>query len=122
MNSHEDTKTRSGLKRSDIRPCGLCGKGIMSVGSPTFFRVKIERFVVDTGAVHRQAGLETMLGTALANVLGPDADLANQFSEQTALICDQCAMETTCLARVAEEIWEKAGKPMSREGAKEAKG
>lgn len=92
-----------GLKRSDvIQKCLLCGEGMMhNQWNPTFFRVTLERYVVDMQAVHRQAGFEQFIGSspnpsphavAIANVMGPDEDLAKALGPIPIFnICGDCA-------------------------------
>lgn len=82
------------MKQSDLRPCALCGQGMMHAGSPIFYRVTVDHMVVDLGAAQRQHGLEMMMGPAasLAQVLGPDEDMAKQASRVTALVCQECAL------------------------------
>lgn len=83
----------TGLKHRDFKPCLLCGKGMMHAGSITFFRLTIERQVIDTRAVQRAQGMELMLGDPrLANVMGPNEDLAKQLDTNTVLICEPCSI------------------------------
>lgn len=83
------------MKRDKITNCALCDKGLMHDRSPMFYSVRIDRYVWDLNAVQQQAGLEMMLGNAgLAQVMGPDADLAKKFeANNERLICMSCAME-----------------------------
>ena len=97
------------MKRADLKNCAICGKGLMHSGSPLFYRVKIERMGFDAVAVQQTHGLETFFGggqagAMLANVMGPDPDIAKSISSDEALICDSCAMESTCLAAIHERI------------------
>lgn len=88
---------RPGLKRKDIDKCRICERGV-AAGGIVFYRVKVEQFGLDHGAIMRQHGLELQLGghAALAQVMGPDDDLARSLSaEHTACICGEC-MGRTC--------------------------
>ena len=88
-----------GLKRKDvIQKCLLCNQGLMhNQWNPTFFRVTLERHIVDMQAVSRQAGLEQFFGgspgaVAVASVMGPDEDMSKPMGAiPTFLICGDCA-------------------------------
>lgn len=99
-----------GLRRADLKMCGLCGKGVMHDNNIMFYRIQVERFLVDVGAVKRQHGLEMSMGgdamAGVAQIMGPDEDLAKRVGEpDTAIICDTCSIEDkTCLAAIHERI------------------
>lgn len=83
---------RPGLKRKDIEKCKLCERGV-AAGGIVFYRVKLEQFGLDHNAIMQQHGLELQLGghAALAQVMGPDNDLARSLSdEKTVCICGEC--------------------------------
>ncbi len=106
----------SGLRRKDLKMCGLCGKGVMHDNNIMFHRITLERFLVDVGAVQRQHGLEMSMGgdamAGIAQIMGPDEDLAKRVGEpDTAIICDECAMDMTCLAEIHERIAKDQGEP-----------
>ena len=92
----------------------MCGKKIGHTGLPFFWRVKVERYVLDIEACRRQQGLGMMLGGTLAQVLGPDEDLAKKILCAEITLCEDCAMEPHCVFELAE-----AGEDMrgSEEGA-----
>ena len=95
----------SDLHQRDIRPCLLCGEGLMHSHQMTAYRVTIEHFVFDLGAIQRQAGLEQMLGgnAAIAHAMGPQEAMAKRATSVSALICQQCAMQDgTPLSVLAE--------------------
>ena len=94
------------MKKQELKKCGICNKGVMHNGSFIFYKISLQRFIINAKAVQRQHGLEMMLGSpALANILGPDEDIAKPLSEKaTALICDSCAMEQNMLAVIDERI------------------
>lgn len=94
---------RDGMKQRDIKKCAKCGKGVMHTGLPLFWRVTIERFGLNRDAIHRQAGLEMMIGGQLAAVMGPDEDMASPITEPVKLIlCEDCAMIDYPVAAFAE--------------------
>jgi hypothetical protein len=93
-----------GLKRRDIKPCALCGKGVMHGGQITFYRLTLDRYVVDMHAIERQHGLEQFMGSpAIAHAMGPDEDLAKQLPEGAGpvLVCQWCAMAPHALMSLA---------------------
>ena len=102
-----------GLKASDIKKCAKCGKGVMHTGLPLFWRVTIERFGIDKGAVDRRHGLEMFFGggrgaAALAGVMGPDEDIAKPVMDPVTLtLCEDCAcgksLPVAALAELAPE-------------------
>ena len=89
----DDIRNLPGLKRAEIKPC-FCGQGVAHTGSPVFYRVRLEQFILDGRAVQRQHGLEMMLGSAaLAAAMGPDEHLAKRVQLREVLLCDVCAMQ-----------------------------
>lgn len=84
------------MKESELRKhatCSLCRQPILASGLPLFYRVTIERFGVDVGAVQRQHGLGMMLGGALAMHMGPDEDMAKPIGEPVVLtVCEPCSI------------------------------
>lgn len=83
---------RPGLKRKDIDKCKLCERGV-AAGGIVFYKVKLEQFGLDHGAIMAQHGLELQLGghAALAQVMGPDNDLARSLSDEfNVCICGEC--------------------------------
>ena len=93
-----------GLKQEDLRPCGLCGKGLMNSGIPLCYRITIDRLGFDHQAIKELAALETMVGSA--NVMGPNKDLAKPITDQyTALICEKCGShKQVCMGELMERI------------------
>lgn len=84
------------MKHKDFKPCHLCGKGVMHAGHPLFLRISVDRLGIDAKAVQRAHGLELMMGgnALLANVMGPDEDLAKVIDgKHDMLICIRCASE-----------------------------
>lgn len=95
------------MKQKDIKKCVLCGKGVMHDGQVTFYRLKIERLIINVGAIKRQHGLEMMIGGSLAAVMGPNEDMARPVDGEPigAIVCEECSMKD-CLAA----IYERAGR------------
>ena len=92
------------MKAADLKPCAICGLGVMHAGVPVFFRVKVEHMGIDTLAVRQTHGLETMLGSvALARVMGPDPDIAKPIVDAVeVLVCQSCALEPRPLMLLLE--------------------
>ena len=97
------------MKQKEFTKCIVCDKGMMHRGDVTFYRIKIDRFIVDVGAFKEAHGLETMLGhPQLAAVMGPDKDLAVQLVKyDSVLICETCATRGTPVAHLNEMISER---------------
>jgi hypothetical protein len=93
------------FSRQDIRPCAVCGKGLMH-DNPLglFWRVTAERMAIDQPAVRREHGLEQMMGghVGLAAALSPERSFANQVAAPRAmLICEPCVLNRCGLLPVA---------------------
>lgn len=59
------------MKEAELRKlatCGVCGQKIGHTGLPSFWRVKVERYL-------------------------PDEDMAKQITEVSIPVCETCAME-----------------------------
>ena len=95
------------MKRKEIEPCAICGKGVMHDNMLTFYRVKLDYMIGNIPAIQRQAGLDMMLGNAaIAHVMGLDEDIAIPMHEQSFLLCFDCAVQHQ-VAALAEIINEK---------------
>jgi hypothetical protein len=83
------------MKVNDLQKCCLCRKGMAHDGSVVFYRIRVETFGLDLGAVSRRHGFEQMLGAAagLAGILGPDEDIAKEVCTETRFLCLDCAMD-----------------------------
>lgn len=94
------------MKEKELREyatCILCRKKVGEFGLPLFWRVRVERFGIDLKAVRRQTGLAMMTGATLAQVLGPDEEMATAIlGPLTMAICDPCSMKDTCVYELAE--------------------
>ncbi len=102
----KEVDAMQGFKQLEFQPCLLCGRGMAHNQDLDFYRVRLERFLIDYAKVQQQAGFEMSLGgaAALGQILGPDHDLAKEPSPQSPfLICGQCAMDKkTPLALLSE--------------------
>lgn len=90
------------MKETEIREvaeCQLCHKPFGSAGVPLFWRVRFRRFTIDVNAMKRQDGLTAMLGghAMLAQVMGPNENMAKLFQEREITICDRCAFDKSVL-------------------------
>lgn len=95
------------MKEAELRShavCSLCGNKIGATCLPLFWRVKVERFGIDLGALQRQTGLAMMLGHAgIAAAMGADEDMAKPMMDAVVLtVCENCCTTTTCVAALAE--------------------
>lgn len=92
------------MKASEIKPCKLCGKGVMHTGLPLFYKVISQRMGIDITEVQRTSGMEQMMGGAVAIARQfYDGEIANPIGEpETSVVCEQCAMEPNLLARLNE--------------------
>jgi hypothetical protein len=116
MNMNEiDIDKLPGLKRKEIEKCAVCLEGVAHNRQITFYRVTVERFILDHLAIQRTHGLEQFFGggsagALMANVMGTDEDLAKQICPASSFIlCEECAMktETNGLAYILEAINER---------------
>ncbi|MEY2849631.1 MAG: hypothetical protein RI885_2298 [Actinomycetota bacterium] len=94
------------MKQRELGPCAACGRGVMHDRSIAFYRVTFEHFVLMTGVIQRQAGLEQAMGSpVLAAVMGPDEDLAKRAGPaDREIICQHCAIHGGCLAEIMEHV------------------
>ena len=92
------------MKAGEIKPCSLCGKGVMHTGLPLFYRIKVERMGIDMREVQKLSGMEKFMDgqVALARVFY-DPDIAQPLSDAAqSLICEKCAVEPQYLAFLLE--------------------
>lgn len=96
-----EIKNLPGIKERDLRPCKVCGK---RHEAPVFYRVQVESFAFDMQAVQRQVGLGMMMGgnAGIAQVMGPDEDMAKCLSSETAILCLDCATTMPVLGVIGE--------------------
>lgn len=95
------------MKEQELRKhakCSVCQNKIGHTGI-LFWKVTVERFIINLRAVQRQDGLATFLGgnSYLANVMGADEDLAELVMEPVTLtICGSCVTSNVCIAELIE--------------------
>ena len=97
MTQDLDPKTfepAAGFKRRDVRPCCMCGEGVLKEGI-TFYRATVQQFVALPQNIRRAQGLEMMIGSpAVAAAMGPDENLAAApCPPDEGLICLKCATD-----------------------------
>lgn len=92
------------LRQNDLSACAMCGDPLYGEAI-YFYRVKVQQFILDLGACRRAAGLEMMMGGALAAAMGPDEALAIAPEPERVLnICASCALEpNTSLGHVIDK-------------------
>ena len=100
------------MKRKDLEKCLVCGQGLMKCGSPMFYKIKIESMILDLKEIQQTAGLEQFFGggvsgAVLADVMGPDPDLAKKVISYIALICMKCTIGAIEPARLFEMMSER---------------
>ena len=78
----------------EIAECSICHNKI-GKARPIFHRVTIKNYMLKEKAIQRQAGLELVLDGAvsLAQVLGPDEDMATCYEEYKITVCSDCAVK-----------------------------
>lgn len=105
------------MKEKELRAvstCKLCGNKIGKDQLPMFNRVRIQRYILDMAAVQRQQGLGMMIGGGLAQVMGPDEELAKMASETEFTVCNSCAGKK--LHSIYELESEEVSEPPEDEG------
>jgi hypothetical protein len=107
-----------GMKEREIArlgPCVFCGKPLL-VGDLAFRVLTMTRAFWDRDRVLQQAGLQMQLGSAaLAQVMGPDADLAKVVDGPVSIgMHDRCYLEKAGIETVA--AFEKASAGESGDG------
>ena len=89
------------IEREELKPCALCGKGLIATGLPIVWRFRAERIVIDLTETRRAAGLEMMMGPTLAAVMGSTSNFAaTRILDARLLVCEPCAL-TQGVAHVA---------------------
>lgn len=92
------------MKANELTACRGCGQKLNHNGSPLFYRVTIEPFVLDAAAIQRRMGEEAHMG-ALAGVLGLDEDIAQtvEGAGTKALVCMECVTSGKPIAAIWED-------------------
>lgn len=81
------------MKEAELREhatCHACNEKIGSTGLPIFYTVTRKTYGLDLNATQRQQGLGLMIGGQLAQVMGPDEDLASVIDETEITLCAHC--------------------------------
>jgi hypothetical protein len=110
------------VKARELKPCGMCGKGLMHTGVPLFYRLTIEVMGVNLQAVRERSGLGQLFNgnAALAEVFAPTGEIANRVHEpDVMLVCQPCSLDfenRQCLAELAET----AGRSAATQGVNNA--
>ena len=82
------------MKVGDIKPCGICGKGVAHSRDIVFYEVEISQHLLDQQAIRRHAGMEMMMGNAaVAAVLSPVSDISQEVSKSRSVMCQPCFLE-----------------------------
>ena len=92
------------MKEDELRKvaeCGICHKKIGASGLPLFWRVRLERYGLNTEACSRQQGLGMMISPAIARVMGPDENLADKIDSVEITVCETCAGKQTSVYQMA---------------------
>lgn len=98
------------MKEKELRAhstCSLCKRKLGQTSFPIFYRLTIERFMLDPGAISRQQGLGMLLGGNgfLAMHMGPDEDMAKPIMDKlTLVVCQDCSLEHQHPVAVLAEI------------------
>ena len=98
------------MKEKELRKiakCALCGKKFGHTGIPMFFRVKVERYGLNASAIKRQQGLGMMIGAPLAQIMGPDEDLADSMGSNEFTVCFDCSTDKMVCVASLEELKEE---------------
>lgn len=81
--------------------CARCGKGLCP-DVPLFWRVRVDRWVLNLNVIRRRHGLALQLGSEeLAEVMGTDEHVAAIVpeSEFTLAYCEKCSSEVDSIVR-----------------------
>lgn len=95
--------------------CSACGQKIGHTGVPLFATVTVNRYMVNMRALQRQQGLTMMLGgeAVLAQVMGPDEDMAKVLNTSELTLCSDCVMKPQDLSELIATDDESGVKPLS---------
>lgn len=84
------------MKEKKLRECATCDFCHNKIGHsnvPMFFRLRVQRYTLNGAACQEQQGLGLMIGAQLAQVMGPDRDLAEKTDEKEFTVCYSCSLE-----------------------------
>jgi hypothetical protein len=104
------------MKEKELRErvtCSGCGDKFTKNG-PVFYTVRVERYMLDNGAINRQQGLAMMMGGngLLASVMGPDENMAHKIGEWDLTFCSECSVPLLIAVENVENSEEKSSKEM----------
>lgn len=108
------------MRAADFKPCAACGKGVMHLGMPVFWRVTVERMGIDLQAARQTSAMEMFFGgqVAIARAF-QDPDIAKPIVPgDTFLVCEACALEPHRLAVLADSAQRHADSSRERETEK----
>lgn len=97
------------MKRKELEMCCVCGEGMAHGNNIAFYRIKIEHMVLNVRNIQRRHGLEQFFGggqagAVLAEVMGDDSDIALPVTQESGLLCQNCAITGRCVADVFEKM------------------
>lgn len=81
------------MKEKELRKhavCDLCSKKIGESNMPIFYVITLKTYGIDLATTQRAQGLGLMIGAQLAQVMGPDEELAKEMSSTTTTVCFSC--------------------------------
>lgn len=91
------------MKFADIRPCDLCdqpvsGKTRDGNNALEFYRIVVERQILNVGALREHVGLSMMMGgnERMARAFASHDEISHPFERMETLVCFPCMLE--CLA------------------------
>lgn len=95
------------MKESELRAaakCAVCHNKIGASRVPMFWRLRIERHMLNLGALERQQGLGMMLGHGgLAMAMGPDEDMTEPLLGPIEVtVCEDCALKPLNIHHIVE--------------------
>ena len=83
-----------------LGPCACCGKLMLALPSPVFYRVTVEYCGVDAKAVQQRVGLAQFFGggaegLALSGIMGSHQKPVLVMAKGTVNVCLNCSMDAT---------------------------
>ena len=92
------------MKIADLKPCAMCHRPVGKANGLLFYHVRLTRMAFDHRAISEVTGLQMIVGSLdLAQTLAPDSDVAKPLTQPVEfLLCDDCAMNSTCVAALEE--------------------
>lgn len=88
------------MKERELRQrarCSICGKPVGP--APVFYTLTMETWRLNFDAIRRQDGLAAFVGSSMvANIMGPDEDMATSLGTVELTVCLSCASGEVCLA------------------------